>query len=98
MGETMTTPTPEQSKELTRFYQEWRKSLDRLEMARSSLEGALNESTLKQARFLGAAEFVYGTTDVAYEYTAETGLVFKQPNREARRATAKAKRRIGKAT
>lgn len=85
--------TPDQVKELTRFHKDWRDAKVRVEMAQQSLAGAAENELAKQARFLGAAEFVFGSVDVGFDYDAKTDtLVFRLPNREARRAKAKRKK------
>lgn len=82
--------TPEQIKDLKRFYKDWRNANGRLEMAQQTLAGAQNDATLKEARFKGAAELVFGSTDVAFTYDeGKDALTFTLPNREARRTRRK---------
>jgi hypothetical protein len=86
----VTEPTPEQHKQLTAFHKDWHQASARLQMAMQALQGAQAEVAAKEARFKGAAEFVFGTTDVSFNYDEVTGkLTFAQPNRETRRALAK---------
>lgn len=75
---------------LDQFYKEWRQAQARAEMAQQTLAGALNDSLVKEARFKGAAELIYGK-DATFEYNEQSGLHFITPNREARRALAKKK-------
>lgn len=63
---------------LQQFYKDWKAAQQRFEMAQQTLAGAQNDAVLKEARFKGAAELVYGA-DATYEYSEAGGLVFKQP-------------------
>lgn len=73
------TATPDQLKELTRFYKEWRNALEQLESWQS-------DAKLKEARFKGAAEFVFGGTNVTFNYDEASGeLTFTSPNHKSRK-------------
>lgn len=86
----MNAPTSAQHADLTRFYKDWRNANGRLEMARQTIVGAQNDATLKEARFKGAAELVFGSTDVAFAYDeGKDALTFTLPNRAARRTRRK---------
>jgi len=77
---------------LLRFYKDWREAEQRLQMAQQSLLGAQGDLLVKEARFKGAAELLHGA-DAAFEYSEASGLTFSRPNREVRRALAKAKKK-----
>lgn len=74
---------------LLQFYKDWQQAQQRTQMAQQTLAGAVNDALVKEARFKGAAELVHGK-DATFEYNEKTGLRFIQPNRETRRALAKA--------
>lgn len=89
----MSLPTAEQHAELTRFFKEWRATLEQAQAAAVSLEGWQVDARTKEARFKGAAEFVFGSTDVHFSFDEATGtLTFTQPNRAVRRAQKKVRR------
>lgn len=88
MSDNGTTPEPQQGM-LLQFYKDWKQAEQRAQMAQQTLTGALNDQLLKEARFKGAAELIYGP-DATFEYNEKTGLRFIPPNRETRRALAKA--------
>lgn len=82
----MTDPTPEQHARLTEFYKEWRTSQERVQqaqaaaqLAQNTLAGAQADDLGKQARFKGAAEFVFGTTEVAFDYDEKSGKLTFRP-------------------
>lgn len=82
----MTDPTPEQHKQLAAFHKDWRDAQDRVrqaqvaeQMAQQTLAGAQGEELAKQARFKGAAEFAFGTTEIAFDYDEKSGKLTFRP-------------------
>lgn len=95
MTENGTTPEPQQGM-LLQFFKDWQLAEQRsaaaqenAQKAQQSALGAANDALVKEARFKGAAELIYGP-NATFEYNEKTGLRFIQPNRETRRALAKA--------
>jgi hypothetical protein len=81
----MVEPTPEQQGQLVAFFKDWRVALDQLAAAHTSVRHWQSESQLKEARFKGAAELVFGSKYVTFTYNEESGgLTFSQPDRRHR--------------
>jgi hypothetical protein len=64
-----------ESELLAQFYKDWKQAEARAQMAAQTLSGAQNDAVLKEARFKGAAELLYGP-QATWEYSEAKGLTF----------------------
>jgi SpoU rRNA methylase family enzyme len=74
-------PTPEQQGQLVVFFKDWRTALDQLAAAHTLVRHWKSEAKLKEARFKGAAELVFGSKHVTFTYNEVGGLTFVHKER-----------------
>lgn len=74
-------PTAEQQGQLLVFFKDWRGALDQLAVAHASVRHWKAEAKLKEARFKGAAELIFGTKHVSFTYNESSGLTFNHKER-----------------
>jgi hypothetical protein len=80
------TLSPEEQAQLTAFHKDFRDAEARaaqaemaVQMAQQTLVGARADHLAKEARFKGAAEFVFGTTEIAFDYDDKSGKLSFRP-------------------